>query len=293
MTVARSTAQERRTIRRRTGSAVKLWRSVPTSLKYLAVLVVALIYVVPMLVLVNTALKTPVGFITNPTGITSTFSLGNFADAWRKGSFAVYLGNSVLYTFVVAALGTLFSLMIAFPVSRGYVRWSSAILGLFVVALFLPNSIPTQFELLLRLHLYDARIGYMLVLLSGLGVGPLLMTGYIRSIPRELDQAAAVDGCGYFRCLFTIILPICGPVLATSFLLQAIYVWNEIILATIYLPTASKLPVNAGLFAFYGQYTNQWSLISAGTIIIALPVVIVFLALQRFFVAGAVTGAVK
>lgn len=293
MTAASSPVQRTGTPRLRTGTVAKRWRALPLLARYALVVLLGLVYLVPMLVLVNTAFKTPIGFISNPTGLTKTFSLSNFATAWSEGDFALYLGNSVLYTLVVATVGTVFSLMIAFPVSRGYVRWSSAILGLFVVALFLPNSIPTQFELLLRLHLYDNRLGYILVLLSSLGVGPLLITGYIRSIPRELDQAAAVDGCGYFRCLFTIILPTCGPVLATSFLLQAIYVWNEIILATIYLPSQGKLPVNAGLFAFYGQYTNQWSLISAGTIIIAAPVVIVFLALQRFFVAGAVNGAVK
>jgi raffinose/stachyose/melibiose transport system permease protein len=262
-------------------------------LKYAAVAVLALIYVVPLLVLVNTAFKTPVGFITNPTGLTKTFSFTNFINAWDEGDFALYLGNSVLYTLVVAGLGTTFSLMIAFPIARRYVRLSSGLLGLFVVALFLPNSIPTQFELILHLHLYDSRFGYMFVLLGGLGVGPLLISGYIRSIPRELDQAAAVDGCGYFRYLFTIVFPIARPVLATAFLLQAIFVWNEIILATIYLPSQNKLPVNAGLFAFYGQYTDQWSLIAAATLIIAMPVIVVFLALQKYFVAGALSGAFK
>jgi len=271
----------------------RIWRQLPMAAKYAIVLVLALIYVVPMLVLVNTAFKTPNGFISNPTGLTKTVSLANFISAWNEGDFAAYIGNSVLYTFVVAGLGTLLSLLIAYPVARRYVPVASWLLGLFVVALFLPNSIPTQFELLLHIHLYNSRIGYMLVLLAGLGVGPLLITGYIRSIPYELDQAAAADGCGYFRYLFMFIAPIARPVLMTSFLLQAIYVWNEIILATIYLPSNNKLPVSAGLFAFYGQYTDQWSLIAAATLIICLPLIAVFLVLQRYFVAGALSGAFK
>jgi len=271
----------------------RTWRRLPTVAKYAIVLLLALIYVVPMLVLINTAFKTPSGFISNPTGLSKTFSFTNFVNAWNEGDFAAYIGNSVLYTFVVAGLGTVLSLLIAYPVARRYVRLASWLLGLFVVALFLPNSIPTQFELLLHLHLYNSRIGYMFVLLAGLGVGPLLITGYVRSIPYELDQAAAVDGCGYFRYLFTFIAPIARPVLMTSFLLQAIYVWNEIILATIYLPSNGKLPVSAGLFAFYGQYTDQWSLIAAATLIISLPLIAVFLLLQRYFVAGALSGAFK
>lgn len=271
----------------------RAWSRLPTAAKYIIVLLLALIYIVPMLVLLNTALKTPTGFISNPTGLTKTVSLNNFINAWNEGNFAAYIGNSVLYTFVVAGFGTVFSLLIAYPVARRYVRVASWLLGLFVVALFLPNSIPTQFELLLHIHLYNSRIGYILVLLAGLGVGPLLITGYIRSIPYELDQAAAVDGCGYFRYLFTFVAPIARPVLMTSFLLQAIYVWNEIILATIYLPSNSKLPVSAGLFAFYGQYTDQWSLIAAATLIISVPLIAVFLLLQRYFIAGALSGAFK
>ena len=205
----------------------------------------------------------------------------------------MYLLNSMLYTGAVAGLGTLFTLFISFPISRSYVRWSNGILVMFVVALFLPNAIPTQFELILHLHLYDTRIGYMLLLVSSLGVGPLLMTGYLRSIPKELDQVAAVDGCGYIKYVTKIIIPLCRPVLVTVFILQAITVWNEIIYATIYLPTSGLLPVSAGLFAFYGQYTDQWTLIAAATFIIAAPLVIVYLFLQRTFVAGALSGTFK
>ena len=211
----------------------------------------------------------------------------------REGDFAIYLLNSLLYTAVVAGVSTFASVLLAFPISRSYVRWPNILLGLFVVGLFLPNAIPTQFELILRLHLYNTRWGYMLVLVGNLGIGPLLLTGYMRSIPRELDQSAAVDGCGYFRYLLRFIIPLCRPAIVTVLILQAITVWNEIILATIYLPNDRLAPVSAGLFAFYGQYTDEWTLIAAATFIIAAPVVVAYVFLQRYFIAGALRGSLK
>ena len=261
--------------------------------QYAAVALLMLAYVGPLLLLVNTALKTPQQFATDPAGLTRSLDLSNFSAAWSEGGFGGLILNSFLYTGVCATVSTLLSLMLAFPVARGYIRWPGFWLGLFVVALFLPNALTTQFQLLLHLGLYNSRIGYMLLLAAPLGVGPLLMTGYVRSIPRELDEAAAIDGVGYFRYLFSFVIPLCRPVLVTAFILQAITVWNEIILATILLPDPGKLPVSAGLFAFYGQYTDQWPLLAAATLIVALPLIVIYVVIQRQLISGALGGAFK
>jgi raffinose/stachyose/melibiose transport system permease protein len=159
--------------------------------------------------------------------------------------------------------------------------------------LFLPNTLITVFQLALRLNLYDTRLGYILIMASGVGVGPLLVTGYLKSVPREIDEAAALDGVGYVRYVFGFLPTLIKPVLATVFILQAIGVWNDIILATILLPDASKSPVTLGLFAFKGTYVSQWSLLSAATMIVAAPLVAAYLFLQRYLVASVVGGAVK
>jgi raffinose/stachyose/melibiose transport system permease protein len=259
---------------------------------YLFVAIIMVLYLFPLLFLVNTALKSTPEFFQNPVGITRTFDIANFGIAWQKGSFAANILNSVLYTAVAATLSTVVSLVIAFPVSRGYLRHSRLWYALFVVLLFLPNSLMTQFQLLLRLGLYDTQVGYILIMASALGVGPLIITGYVRSVPKELDEAAALDGVGYWRYLFTIVPPLIKPVLATTFILQAIGVWNDIILATLLLPDPEKSPVTLGLFAFQGTYTSQWGLLSAATIIVAAPLIVAYVLLQRYLVGG-VGGAVK
>lgn len=166
-------------------------------------LLVVVVYAYPLLFLINTSLKSNTEFLVNPTGLVQSPQLGNFGAAWKQGNFAAYVLNSVLYTLVAAGLGTVMSLMIGFPVARGYVKHPRVWQGLFAAMLFLPNTLVTVFQLALRLGLYDTALGYILIMASGVGVGPLLVTGYLNSIPREIDEAAAMDGAGYLRYMFT------------------------------------------------------------------------------------------
>lgn len=250
-------------------------------------------YLFPLLFLLNTALKSNAAFDANPVGLVTSPDFGNFVTAWNRGNFAAYIVNSIVYTGSAALIGTFVSVLTAFPVSRGYLGGSRWWRLAFVLLLFLPNAIITQFQLLLRLGLYDTQLGYVLIMGAAIGVGPILLSGYFTSIPRELDEAAAVDGVTYWRYLFTFVIPLAGPAIATVFILQAIGVWNDIILATILLPDQSKSPLTLGLFAFQGTYTSQWGLLAAATMIVAAPLVAAYVFLQRYLVSGALGGAIK
>ena len=259
---------------------------------YLFIFVIMVLYLFPLGFLINTALKSTAAFNQDPVGLTTSFQWGNFAEAWQKGHFGAYFLNSVLYTGAATIINTVVSLVVGFPVSRGYVRHPRLWYGIFVAMLFLPNALMTQFQLVLRMNLYDTALGYILIMASGLGVGPLLLVGYIKSVPKEMDEAAALDGAGYWRFLFTFLPPLIKPVLATIFILQAIGVWNDIILATILLPDSAKSPITLGLFAFQGTYTSQWGLLASATMIVAAPLVVAYVFLQRYLVGG-VAGSVK
>ncbi|SNS67062.1 raffinose/stachyose/melibiose transport system permease protein [Micrococcales bacterium KH10] len=259
---------------------------------YFAVGFLMLMFVFPLLYLVNTALKSPQEYIANPVGIVSSPQWGNFAEAWQRGNFGDYILNTALYTIAGASIGTFIALVMGFPVSRGYIRGGKLWTALFVLVLFLPNALMTQFQLLLRLDLYNTRLGYILMVAVGVGIGPLLFSGFVKSIPKELDEAAALDGIGYWRYLFRFIFPLARPALATIFILQAVWIWNEIILATVLFSNSKLWPIATGLNAFKGTYSNNWTLLAAATLIVATPLIIGYIFIQKYLVNG-VVGAVK
>ncbi|SEB60467.1 carbohydrate ABC transporter membrane protein 2, CUT1 family [Paramicrobacterium humi] len=275
----------------RTQTRVRRRRRYPIG-AYVCVALLMIVFVFPLAYLLNTALKSNGEFAANPVGLVQDPQWANFADAWNQGAFGSFILNSVLYTAFGASTGTFIALVMGFPVSRGYIAGSKYWTMLFVVVLFLPNALITQFQLLLRLGLYDNQLGYILMVGVGVGIGPLLFSGYAKSIPFELDEAAALDGVGYWRYLFGFVFPLAKPALATVFILQAVWIWNEIILATVLLADPAKFPVTVGLYAFKGTYSNQWPLLAAATFIVAAPLIIGYIFIQRYLVNG-VLGAVK
>jgi raffinose/stachyose/melibiose transport system permease protein len=123
------------------------------------------------------------------------------------------------------------------------------------------------------------------------GAGFFFFVGYIKTIPREMDEAAALDGCGYIRYIFTMIIPQMKPALATFGIFGFVAGWNNLILPLVMLNDQSLWPVTRGLFSFFGQYSSQWPLVAAATIIVALPILVVFAILQRNLVEGVAGGA--
>jgi raffinose/stachyose/melibiose transport system permease protein len=269
------------------------WSKSLLTFSYSMIAILSALYVIPLLLVFNTSLKTANEYNFNPNGITTSLHLQNFAEAWRLGNFGNYFFNSLLYTSASTVFTVLLSLFAAFPLARGYVKWSSAIYVFFLISIFLPNPLLPQFKLIQSLHLYNNPIGYILLRTSGTGIVFLMFAGYIKSISRELDEAAGMDGCGYVRFLSMVIFPLMKPVIATGVTLTAIGTWNDIVGPTIYLSSNEYAPVTKGLFSFYGQYTNNWPLLACGIMIIVFPLLVLYLFAQRYLVEGALAGAVK
>jgi raffinose/stachyose/melibiose transport system permease protein len=266
--------------------------SLVTLAAYLVVLIALVCYLYPLLYLVNISLKTLIGYISDPVGLTKTLNWQSYVDAWVQGDFSTYLVNTLFYALAATVISVLSAVFLAFPVARGYVKGSRFWYMLFVISLFLPSGLIPQFQLILHIGLYNTQIGYIL-LSAGTGLGPFLIIGYLRSLPKELDEAAAIDGCGYFRYIWTVVIPLARPVIVTAAILQMIGIWNDIIGPTIYLSDPSYYPVSLGLFNFYGNYGNQWSTLAAATLIVAAPLVIIYIVLQRYIIDGAIAGAVR
>lgn len=262
------------------------------TISYVVLALFAVFYVGPVLMLVSTSFKTLPEFFKNPTGRPASFGLENFRKAWSLANFPGYALNSIIYTVVATALFVVMALFVAFPIARGYVRGAGALLTLYVVALFLPPALIPQFQLILRLGLYNSRPGYIMLFLIN-PIGLIILVNYIKSVPRELDQQAAVDGCGYVRFVVSVLLPLIRPAVATVTVLHAIGIWNELVLATIYLTNDDLYPITRGLIVFSGVYGSDWPALAAAVLMLMLPMLLLFLVLQRSIISGLTAGAVK
>jgi raffinose/stachyose/melibiose transport system permease protein len=259
---------------------------------YVVLLFFSVLYIGPLLLLFNTAFKTLPEFYKNPIGLASGFNFSNFADAWQLANFPRYMVNSLIYAGVATTIFVITSVFVAFPIARGHIKGSGALLTLYVVALFLPPALIPQFQLILALNLYNTRQGYIVLFLVN-AIGMIVLVNYMKSIPKELDESAAMDGCSYPRFVFQILMPLIKPAIATVTVLHAIGIWNEIILPTIYLSNESYYPITRGLVVFEGVYGSNWPGLAAAVLMLMVPMVVLFLILQRHIISGLTGGAVK
>ncbi len=259
---------------------------------YLVMIFFALLYIGPLFMLVNTSLKTMPSFMKDATALATELRFENFVEAWNKANFPKYLLNSVIYTAAATTVYIITAIFVAFPIARGYIKYSGAVLTLFVIALFLPPALIPQFQLILNLGLYNNPIGYIMLFIVN-PIGIVILVNYIKTIPQELDEAAALDGCGYFRFVWTIIIPLIRPAIATVIVMHAIGIWNEVIAPTIYLTNKDYYPITRGLIVFQGVYGSNWPTLAAAVLLLTLPMLALFLLLQRYIVSGLTAGAVK
>jgi raffinose/stachyose/melibiose transport system permease protein len=217
----------------------------------------------------------------------------NYPEAWVKGTFNVYFLNSLFYTVTIVAGSLIIATLAAFPIARGHLRGSNVYYILFLSGILIPAGIIPQFFIMQQLGIYDTRIGYILLWWSRIALPIFIITGFIKSIPSELDDAAAIDGCSYIRYILQIVVPLLKPALSVVGLILAIRTWNDIIGPVIFLPSRSVKPISAGLLQFFAENTAEFTLIAAAIAITASPLLLLYIFTQRYIIAGMTSGALK
>lgn len=260
---------------------------------YLFVFVILVIYLFPLFYAVNTSLKTKLEYTSNPVAIATSFNYQNYIEAFEKAKIAAYIGNSIFYMLICTTASILMAVFLAFPLSRGYFKHGALIFGLFLVGMFLPDGTIPQFRLISSLGLYNTRLGYMIGMVGGGGMPLLLFYAYIKGIPKEMDEAASMDGCGYFKYMFRILIPLMKPAIASMAIITAIGVWNDIIRAIIYLSSSELYPITRGLYVFQGQYQVDMTQQMAALVMVAAPLILMYVFLQKYIIDGVVSGSVK
>ena len=260
---------------------------------YVVLGLLSLIYLIPLLFVLFVSLMSSRQFALNAASFPDPIMWTNYPDAWVKGAFSTYFVNTLIYTFVIVFGTLVIATLAAFPIARAHVRGSNGFYVLFLSGLLLPAGIIPQFFVMQQLGIYDTRFGYILLWLSRVALPIFIISGFIKSIPSELDDAAAIDGCPYIRYIVQVVVPLIQPALSVVGLIIAIRVWNDIIGPVIFLPSNSIKPISAGLLQFFAEFAAQWTLIAAAIAITASPLILLYLFTQRYIIAGMTSGALK
>jgi multiple sugar transport system permease protein len=272
------------------GSARRAWLA-------LAGLFLAFVFVAPYLVMVLTALKPTSELRTRPPRLTPVdWQPGNFLDVLRDPGFQTWLHVSVVVALASMALVVLAAVPAAYYTARHRFRGRTTFLFLVLVTqMFSPTALVVGlyrefFEL-------DLTNTYAALILSNaafnLAFAIWILRAFFASLPRELEEAAAVDGCGQLRALFRIVLPLSMPGIVTAVIFTFIAAWNEYIVALTLMTDPDKRPLTVGITSYVTAYVQHWNLLFAGSVIAIVPVVVLFALIEPYLVGGLTAGSVK
>lgn len=272
-------------------------RTTGRSLTHLLLLGCGLLWLFPLLWTLGSSFKSPDGFFSQglnplPDGVHAD----NYASAWKGASFGSYFVNTVVVAGGSVVLVLLATSMAGYVLARTNFPGRKFCIGLISVTLFLPHgyTIIPIFDIVRGLHLLDTLWAVVIVQSSsGLVFATFLFMGYFSTMDREIEDAAKVDGASFHQTFWRVMLPLSGPMLATVGLFTCISAWNSFFIPLVFTlskPELRTLPV--GMYSFLGQNSTDWTFLCAGSVISLVPIVVIFLLLQRYFVNG-LAGAVK
>jgi raffinose/stachyose/melibiose transport system permease protein len=264
------------------------------ALTYVLLGVFSLIALVPIAGIVLTALQTPgqLASFGEPSGV----HVENFATAWDEGRFGSYLRSSAIVVASVVVLSTVLSVLAGYAFGMMRFRGNQALFYLFLLGLMVPlesTVVPLYYDLR-DVGLTDT---YWALIFPQVGLsvafGTFWMRAFFRSVPRSLVEAARLDGASSWSALWRVVLPFGRPAVLTMVLLIFMWTWNEFLLALVMVTEESLRTAPLGLAFFQGRTTTDFALLAAGSVIVATPVVVVYVFLQRHFIRGMLSGAVK
>lgn len=257
----------------------------------------AVVMIVPFLWMVSTAFK-PHQFVIEfpPRLIPDQPTLENFTRAWTDNNFQLYFKNSLTVAIVSVFLEVLFSAMMAYAFARFQFPGKEVIFFIFLLVLMVPNiiAIIPQFLLAKTLGLRNSLIGLILFYVSGsIPFNVFLLRGFFETLPRELEEAMLIDGGSYFTIFFRMVLPLSTPALATVAIFSFLGFWDEYVQALTFIDNPVKRTLPIAIAQFQGQHGTEWGLVFAASLIAIIPVILVYISMQRYFTGGLTTGAFK
>ena len=258
---------------------------------------ITVLWILPLVFVILIAVRRFDDIAVNGLGqLPQSFTLEAFRTAWLDGGIGGALRNSVIVTIFTVVAVLFLSSLSAFALSRYQIPFGRAILLIMLAGNLLPPQIlliPVS-KICELLGIYDTLFALIVVQVGfGIGFFTFVLYGFMRSLPKEMFEAAKIDGAADLRVYAGIVLPLCRPALAALAALESTWVFNDLLWALTVLRTDTKFPITAALLNLQGGFTTSWNVVAAGSLMAAVPTTIVFFAFQRHFVSGLLVGANK
>lgn len=258
---------------------------------------IAVIQIYPLIWMVLFSLKDNTEiFYTNIAGFPKVWRWENYSTALISGGLFKYFLNSVFYTGITIVVSGLLSAMSAYAISRMKWRLSNVVLSLFTIGIMIPihATLLPLFIVLDRTKLLGSYWALLLPYIAfAIPLSIMILVGFYKSIPKDLEEAALIDGCNIYTTFFKIIFPIVRPALATVSIFTFLGTWNELMFANTFVNSSKYRTLTVGIMSFAGQYSTDWGAIGAGMVIATLPTVLIYILLSKQVQDSLVAGAVK
>lgn len=218
----------------------------------------------------------------------------NFATVIEKGKLGSAFANSLQYATISTIIGVLLSASAAYVLSRNRTKFNRFLYFLIIMGIAMPINFVTLTKIMQVTQLINTQIGIIILYAATqIPFSVFVIYAFVESIPRELDEAATIEGCNPLQLFAFIIFPLLTPALVTTAILNFLGVWSEFLLPIYFLNSSDKWPMTLAIYNFFGQFQADWSLVSADIVLTILPVIIIYLFGQRYIISGLTSGAVK
>jgi len=263
---------------------------------FIVTLLIAIVFAFPIFFNIMSAFKSNSAILKDAVAFPTELYTESFTYLLTKTDYPRAMLNSAILT-----LGSILAMVIVIPmaayaIERTNRKWTNAIYIFFLFGMMVPFQVYMipLFKQLNMMGLFGNLMGPIFIYIAGsVGFGVLLYTSFLKGVPREIEESAEIDGCSKFGIFWRIVFPLLGPVTASMVVLQGLGIWNDFLMPMLVLPSGQTKTMIVELFYYVGEFSSRWDMIFAGTTMSLVPVLIAFLSLQKYFVKGVSSGAIK
>lgn len=262
------------------------------------IILLVVIEVYPLLWMVTASFKEPSEFVTKPAyALSDGFYIQNYIDAWTRGNMATFFKNSFVYTMISLVFIVLFATTAGFAVTKMEWKNKERVAGYFGLGIMVPvaTALIPLFQIYNNLNLINTRTSLVLAYVAfGLSLSIYLITGYLRSFPDDILEAAVIDGCGIYKLMWNIVIPLMKNAIVTVLVLQFFFKWNDLIFSMTFINDSSLKTVQTGLLYFQNEFgAKNWGAIFASVTMSVMPMLVLYMILNKAVIEGMTAGAVK